>query len=301
MRASTAPASDGAGALNTWRGQLLAPADPPESAPSLAFRRNLTRLRRRANRADVLFVSFPKSGRTWFRTGWAAYWCKVGGIEFELRPQGIVGMPKMYATHDRWAHLLDASAFNRLLGHGLIPPRAARDKPKALLVRDPRDVVVSLYFHMTRRGRQNRRFKPDSLKTLVRHPDFGFAAICNIMNGWYHEWGGSDRFRMFRYEDARMAPMEVMRQWFGFCGVSVIDEAALAHAVAFSDFNAARQREQSGAVKDRLIAARDLDDGDSFKARRGKVGGFTDYLDADDIAFCNATMARLHPVFGYGP
>lgn len=275
--------------------------ESPASTPVLAARRNLTRLRRRANQADVLFISFPKSGRTWFRTVWAAYWCKVGGIEFELRPQGIAGMPRMYSTHDRWAHLLEASMFKRLLGHGLIPPRAARDKPKALLVRDPRDVVVSLFFHMKKRGQVRRRYKPDSLKALVRHPDFGFTTICELMNGWYREWGGSDRFRLFRYEDARAEPVRVMREWLQFCGVKAIDEAALVQAVAFSDFDAARQREVAGAAKDKLISACNLADADSFKARRGKVGGYADYLDADDLAFCNATMARLLPIFGYKP
>ncbi len=79
----------------------------------------------------------------------------------------------------------------------------------------------------------------------------------------------------------------------------MIDEAALQHAIAYSDFDAARQREQAGASGDKLISARNLADGDSFKARRGKVGGFSDHLDKDDVAFCNATMARLHPAFGY--
>lgn len=274
---------------------------PPQVAPVLARRRNLTRLRRRANEADVLFISFPKSGRTWFRTLWSAYWCKVAGIEFDLRVRGIKGMPHMYATHDRWTHLMEASAFNRLLGHGLIPPKAAREKPKALLVRDPRDVVVSLYFQMTKRSQVERRYKADSLKALVHHPTFGFATICDLMNGWYQEWGGSERFAMFRYEDARADPLPIMRQWLKFFGVTAIDETALAHAIAFSDFDAAKQREQAGEIKDKLMAARNLDDGESFKARRGKVGGFTDYLDADDLAYCNEKMTRLLPVFGYKP
>lgn len=267
----------------------------------LAKRRNFTRLRRRANQADVLFISFPKSGRTWFRTVWSAYWCKVGGIDFDLRVTGIPGMPRLYATHDRWTHLQEASAFNRLLGHGLIPPKAAREKPKALLVRDPRDVVVSLYFQMTRRSQVERRYKPESLKALVHHPDFGFATICDLMNGWYEEWGGSDRFAMFRYEDARADPAPVMRQWLRFFGVGRIDEAALSHAIDYSDFSAVRQREEAGETRDKLMAARNVEDGDSFKARRGKVGGFTDYLDADDLAYCSAAMSRLLPVFGYRP
>lgn len=273
---------------------------PP--AQPLAKRRNLTRLRRRANQADVLFISFPKSGRTWFRTVWAAYWCKRAGIDFDLRVDGVAGMPRLYPTHDRWTHLLEASAFKRLLGHALIPPRAALEKPKVLLVRDPRDIVVSLFFHMSRRGQVERRFeKPDSVRSLVHHPHYGFATLIDILNGWYEEWGGRDDFKLVRYEDARADTARVMRDWFTFAGAGEIDEAALAHAIAYSDFDAAKKREQAGVSGDKLISARNLADADSFKARRGKVGGFTDHLDAIDVAYCNAAMARLNPVFGYKP
>jgi hypothetical protein len=280
---------------------MTPPTDASTAAIRIAPRWNLTRLRRRAQRADVLFISFPKSGRTWFRMVWAAYWCKAAGIEFDLRPSGIAGMPQVYFTHDRWARLTDPSVFNRIAGHGLIPPGAAREKPKLLLVRDPRDVVVSLYFQMTRRREVQRRYTPDSLKALVRHPTFGFATICDLMNGWYAEWQGSDRFKLIRYEDARARPLEVMRDWLRFSGVAAPDEARLAEAVAFSDFSAARSREEKGAYKDKFLAARNVGDTESFKARRGKVGGFVDYLDEDDVAYCNATMARLLPVFGYVP
>ncbi|TIP61683.1 MAG: hypothetical protein E5X55_36270 [Mesorhizobium sp.] len=38
---------------------------------------------------------------------------------------------------------------------------------------------------------------------------------------------------------------------------------------------------------------RDPDDPESFKVRKGKVGGYLDYLSTDDVAFCDDVLARL--------
>ena len=39
-------------------------------------------------------------------------------------------------------------------------------------------------------------------------------------------------------------------------------------------------------------------DPESFKVRRGKVGGFTDYLNGDDLAYANEAMRKLDARFG---
>ncbi len=136
---------------------------------------------------------------------------------------------------------------------------------------------------------------------MVRHPELGFVRICSLMNGWYEEWQDSPNFKFYRYEDARANTAQTMRDWFAFLGLASPDEAALAHALAFFDFNSVRKREQDGTFENKALAARDTNDPETFKARRGKVGGFGDYLGPEDVAFCNAEMARLLPVFAYRP
>jgi hypothetical protein len=265
------------------------------------MRWNLSATRHAANRADAIFISFPKSGRTWFRMFWSAYWCHRAGRDFQLDPAGIDGMPSVFFTHDRWEHLTEVSFSKRILGQYLLPAAAAAKTPKLLLARDPRDVIVSLYFHLTKRGERKRLVKPASLKELVRDPEFGVAMVVRLLNDWNTEWGATTSFRIMRYEQARAEPESAMREWFAFCGIATPEPAAFAHALAFSDFDAVREREKGGGFRNKLLSARDVSDPESFKARRGVVGGFSDYLDADDIAVCNAAMARLHPVFGYRP
>lgn len=263
------------------------------------MRWNLSKTRHAANRADAILISFPKSGRTWFRMFWSAYWCRLAGREFQLDPTGIDGVPRVFFTHDRWEHLTEVSFSKRLLGQYLLPAAAAAATPKLLLARDPRDVIVSLYFHLTRRGERKRRIEPASLKALVRDPVFGVAMVVRLLNDWYAEWNATTTFRIMRYEDARAAPESAMREWFAYCGIPEPEPAAFTHALTFSDFNAVRNREKDGGFHNKLISAPDVSDPESFKARRGVVGGFRDYVDSDDIAFCNAEMKRLDSAFGY--
>jgi hypothetical protein len=54
-----------------------------------------------------------------------------------------------------------------------------------------------------------------------------------------------------------------------------------------------------GAPRRRLRPG-SLDDEESFKTRRGKVGGFADYLSPEDVAFVEEKVrGELDPLFGY--
>ena len=70
-------------------------------------------------------------------------------------------------------------------------------------------------------------------------------------------------------------------------------------AVANNTFEKMREREASGEFlkykkthkKDRP-RRRDQKDPDTFKFRRGKVGGYVDYLSDEDIAYCDEVLSR---------
>jgi hypothetical protein len=48
------------------------------------------------------------------------------------------------------------------------------------------------------------------------------------------------------------------------------------------------------------LKAENVNDDESFKVRRGKIGGYSDYLDADEIAIIDDKInTSLSPVFGY--
>ena len=50
------------------------------------------------------------------------------------------------------------------------------------------------------------------------------------------------------------------------------------------------------------VQAKDVNDPNTFKVRKAKVGGYRDYFDDEQIAAMNQLVAeRLDPVFGYKP
>jgi hypothetical protein len=49
-----------------------------------------------------------------------------------------------------------------------------------------------------------------------------------------------------------------------------------------------------------ILSPGNVDDPESYKTRRGVVGGFKDYLNAGDILYVERAIARLDRRYGYG-
>ena len=48
-----------------------------------------------------------------------------------------------------------------------------------------------------------------------------------------------------------------------------------------------------------LLQPGDVNDPESYKVRRGKIGGYVDYLDPSDVEYADQAMSALDPRFGY--
>jgi Sulfotransferase domain len=250
--------------------------------------------------ADAFVVSFPKSGRTWVRVFLHAYMAAVDGRPFSLEfDQFTPGrFPRVFFTHDRFEHHALGNWWSRLRGRHLIPGRDRRTKRVFLLARDPRDVVVSHYFHLSRR-RHAFRFRPQSLSSMLRNRRFGIGPVIGTLNGWLAEWDGRANFMRLRYEDLQAEPVAGFAAVLAFLGFAPVNEAALAHGVNFSRFDNMQVMEASGRFAVPELSPGMAGDVDSFKTRRGKVGGFRDYFTVADLQYANRAMQRLDRRFGY--
>ncbi|HVQ78209.1 MAG TPA: sulfotransferase domain-containing protein, partial [Candidatus Binatia bacterium] len=249
--------------------------------------------------ADTFIVSFPKSGRTWLRVFLHAYMAAVDRRPFSLDDPSAPGrFPRVLFTHDRFEHRALGNWWSRLRGKHLIPGRDRRTKRIVLLARDPRDVVVSHYFHLARR-RHAFRYHPESLSSMLRHPRFGIGAIIDTLNDWLEEWEGQANLMRLRYEDVRADPDASFRAMLAFSGFAPVNEEALALALEFSRFENMQAMEASGRFAVPELRPGDVGDVESFKTRRGKVAGFRDYLDAGDRQYASRAMERLDPRLGY--
>jgi hypothetical protein len=266
------------------------------------IRWNLSSRARQLSGGDAIVVSIPKSGRTWVRTFLCAYFCQRYGHPFSLTPEqyGDAHIPRVIYSHDRFEQRTKADRWDKLRGKYFIPAGERRRAKIVLLARDPRDTFVSHYVQLTRRTRET----PDQLKQkeigdVLRDPRHGIASMIEIMNGWLDEWAGRKNFLLLRYEDLQRTPEQSFRELLKFLG-DELDADAFAHALEFARFGNMKKMETAGAFVSKILQPTDVADPESFKVRRGKVGGFTDYLLDDDLSYATETLAKLDSRFGYG-
>ncbi len=265
-----------------------------------AMRWNLSSRARQLSGGDALVVSIPKSGRTWVRTFLCAYFSKTVGEPFTLHPEQYQGVPRVIYTHDLFEERTKADRWDKLRGKYLIPQSERARRPIILLARDPRDAFVSLYLQLTRRTRETpNELKEKSAAELLRDPAFGIISMIEVMNSWLGEWSGRRNFLLVRYETLRETPAEGFAEILYLLGEKPMTEESFAHALEFSAFENMKNLESAGAFASKILRAGDPRDPESFKVRRGRVGGFADYLSPHDQKYAAAAMAKLDARFGY--
>jgi hypothetical protein len=265
-------------------------------------RRNFSSRARELSGGDAIILSVPKSGRTWLRAFLCAYFCKRFGLEFTLRPDRYdeQRIPRLIFSHDLFEHRTKGDPWDRLRGKYLVPGRELDRVKIILLARDPRDCFVSLYLQLTRRDpNAPLKLRQKTVSEMLRDRRFGVRAIINAMNDWINEFSGRDTFSLVRYEALRASPDEHFRDLLGVLGESAPDATIFQEALEFSRFENMQKLEAAGAFDSNILHPGDVRDPESFKVRRGKVGGYREYLSVDDQQYAASALAELDPRFGY--
>ena len=266
------------------------------------MRRNFSSRAPELSGGKAIILSVPKSGRTWVRTFLCAYLCKRHGLEFTLQPGRYdhPGFPRVIFSHDRFEHRTKGNRWDRLRGKYLVPRRALRRAKIILLVRDPRDCFVSLYLQMTRRDPSaEAALKQKSVSELLRDKTFGIRGIVRAMNDWLDEFSGRKDFTIVRYEALRASPAEHFRDLLAVVGETTLDRPIFQEALEFSRFENMQKLEAAGVFDSKILHPGDVLDPESFKVRRGKVGGYREYLSAEDLEYAADALMELDPHFSY--
>jgi hypothetical protein len=250
---------------------------------------------RRAPEPEVLVVSYPKCGRTWLRALVGCCLCRQfdlpeADLFKTLALSSAAGVKPTQFVHDGSGGVA-----------GIPWNEQERDKSRfaavgvALLVRDPRDVVVSSYFQASRRMHAF----SGSLPEFVRDPCFGIRSIAAAFAAWDAARRVPRDFLLLRYEELQRDPEAGLRALLALMGLGEPQDAAVAAAVEFGAFENMRRLESSGGLP-RKLRPGDFGDPESFKVRRGKIGGYVDYLGPDDIAYIEDVLHENGHPFGYG-
>jgi hypothetical protein len=272
------------------------------SAVGMPWRINLTSRAAELTGGDALVVSIPKSGRTWLRTFLSAYFCALYEYPFslDLTKYQDPRIPRVIYSHDLFEHRTKGRWWDRARGKYLIPAGELRRTQIILLVRDPRDAFVSHYVQLTRPTAD----APDELKRkqvreMLRDRLLGIGQIIRTMNDWLVEFGDRPNVTLVRYEDLRSRPAEYFGRVLVAIGEQRVPQEHLDAALRFCEFSNMKKLEAAGSFDSKILQPRDMNDPESFNVRRGKVGGYREYLSPDDQEYAADALMQLDPRFGY--
>jgi hypothetical protein len=183
------------------------------------------------------------------------------------------------------------------------------NKKTVLLVRNPIDVGVSQFFQWKYRMRPEKKSMnkyPEheadiSVYDFVKDKNQGLSHIIEFMNNWAKELPQIKELLVVRYEDLRTYPEREMERIVKFLGMEAIPEY-LKDTVEFASVENLRKKEQENYFwrSGSRVQAKDVNDPNTFKVRKAKVGGYRDYFDDDQVAELNAMVdADLLAAFGY--
>lgn len=282
------------------------------------LRRHARKLRKKLSERgrwdfDVYLLSYPKCGRTWLTLQIGRVLQQHYGVELpnlmKLSEFGkrIPEVPLIRLTHDDQPH--------RKRPHELSPTREKLAGKRVILMsRDPRDILVSYFHHKSKRERE-RDFWFFQKKRRATHSRFrgtlsdfleveigGFDTILRYYNVWEQNRGVPKDFMLLRYEDMQADPVRELRRVIDFLGLSSIPDEVIEEAVEYASFQNMQRIESGAEVRSFKLKPGDVNDKNSYKVRRGKVGGYRDELTRDQVARLDARMAASFTAFyGYEP
>jgi hypothetical protein len=265
-------------------------------------RRNFSSRARELSGGDAIVISIPNSGRTWVRTFLCAYFCARYEHPFSLHPETYHDsrIPRIIYTHDLYEHHTKTRWWERVRGKFLVPPREVKRAKIILLARDPRDAFVSHYIEMTRRTTETAdELKSRAVGDVLRDPLFGIALMIQTMNEWLKEFERRPGWILVRYEDLHLTPNEEFRRLLAAVRETEPQTRHFENALEFSRFGNMRKMEASLEYDRQLLQPGDVNDPESYKIRRGTIGGYVDYLEPSDIEYADQAMAALDRRFGY--
>lgn len=258
-------------------------------------------------RSDAVVVSYAKSGRTWLRVMISRLYQQIYELpddtvlEFDNFHHMDRRIPCLFFTHDEYIREFTGNTGTKVDFYG---------KKVLFMVRDPRDVAVSQFFHWRYRTKPWKRglnFHPSNdtdctLFDFVLGKSSGLPRVIDFMNTWAREIGKTRAHEIVRYEDMRNDPQASMTRVARFLDIPASDNQ-IREAVAYAAYENMKQKEseQSFRSSGARLTPGDKANPDSYKVRRAKVGGYRDYFDDTQLAEIDAmTYERLDPVFDYG-
>jgi len=256
----------------------------------------------KADPNSIYLVRYPKVGSNWLRYMLGQVISKTYNIDLknpttlsdlkEYRSKGVQ-VPVIIGTHDDSGILSESGRmtdYEKLFIYG--GRQRYRKNPVILMVRDPRDVVVSFFHQVTKRSAMPMKIEKSE---FVRHPFFGIQRVIRFYQIWQKNKDIPKELLIIRYEDLFKDKIKTLEKAVNFIGIQEVSKELLEEVYESSKAEKMRKLESMG----KLDIERFGEDRNSMLVRKGKIGSYLDELSEEDIDFCNRVMRNMPEMYGY--
>lgn len=236
---------------------------------------------------QYFLVSFPKTGRTWL----------IHMINQIIRSSVKTiedGKYFILNEHDGSEIIIEDGTRNNPLDIYNFTSRFRYLRGNVIfLVRDPRDVIVSHFYQVTKRAKNP--FVFNSISEFIRDDILGFKRIIHFYNLWNKNKEIPRSFLLVSYEDLLNNGIQELEKITNFLSINVSQDVIRR---VYDESSASKMRKQE--INNQLEGFNDFGKNrDQLKVRNAKIGGYISELSEEDINYCNIEMKKLHAYFKY--
>jgi len=244
-------------------------------------------------------ISFPKSGRTWVRFFLNHYYFNKYpfSVTERLNNDYCTTIPLIKYGHYGYK----ANKTTELQKEIRKKIRKKLFKYNVIfLIRDPRDIFVSYYYQLTKRGDLAKQVDSEinwnsvKMEELLYHDIYGIKRIIEFMNIWYSElqkFNGS--YYILQYEKLKQSPKNEFHKLLAFIDKNPVNTQALDKAIKDTSFKKMKEAEekQLHEVKQLNGSSEDLN---TMKVRKGETGGFVNHFNQKELTYMENAINELN-------
>jgi Sulfotransferase domain len=254
------------------------------------YKREIQNLRKST---DIFIISYPKAGRTWHRFLFGNYITRTLELPITKAQKTAKLTNRVPGGLTRYNHnaanCIDAIPSEHPI---VATPELWTGRKVIFIVRDPRDIIVSCWFHCHYRERSY----SGTIQEFIRSPYSGIEKILVAHNRWWANRHLASEFVITSYEQMSKDLDGVLRDTLRFMGNWPIDDTRVAESARAASFENMRGIESEGVIQHHSLRLTSLDPR-ARKIREGKVGGFRNHLTDQDIAYIESCIERIGDPF----
>ena len=215
-----------------------------------------------------IIVSFPNAGRTWLKS-------MTDGLNMDLyySHQG--------SQHDRKLTLEDIDNYVKMY------PSKFSDAKIMLLHREVKDNMVSNFFQTIYRVGYD-----FNISDFIRHPHHGAEKMIQF-NLYWKNFKNCSQVNSTTYENLKKDTCRELIKIGNYFGYT-LESRKLDEVVDHSSFEKMHDRELNRVGQQYYYKYTKTDNTESFKVRRGVVGGYKDYMNSEDIDYCDSLVEKYN-------